>query len=59
MRRDKHCTCQVCKKKFEYGDEQSPIEKRGLGPSGKVVFTHKNGFIGRAKDKETVLSLIQ
>ena len=25
MRRDKHCTCQVCKKKFEYGDEQSPM----------------------------------
>ena len=41
------------------GDELMPLEKRGLGPSGKVVFTHKNGFIGRAKDKETVLSLIQ
>ena len=25
MGRDKKCTCQVCKKKFAYGDEQSPM----------------------------------
>lgn len=40
-------------------DQLMPSEKRGLGPVGDIIFTHKGGWIGKAKTKEAALSLIE
>ena len=36
-----------------------PENKRGLGPMGGIIFTHKGGWIGKAKTREAALSLIE
>lgn len=40
------------------GKELMPEDKRGLGPNGDIIFTHKGGWIGKAKSREAALSLI-
>lgn len=40
-------------------DQLMPEDKRGLGPIGDVIFTHKGGWIGKARTKEAALSLIK
>ena len=40
-------------------DQLMPLEKRGLGPQGDIIFTHKGGWIGKAKSKHAALSLIE
>lgn len=40
-------------------DQLMPLEKRGLGPMGDIIFTHKGGWIGKAKTREAALSLIE
>jgi len=41
------------------GDQLMPLEKRGLGPEGDIIFTHKGGWIGKAKTLKAALSLIE
>lgn len=40
-------------------DRLMPSEKRGLGPKDDIIFTHKGGWIGKAKTKKAALSLIE
>lgn len=40
------------------GGKLMPEDKRGLGNGNGVIFTHKGGWIGKAIDKATALSLI-
>ena len=40
-------------------DKLMPENKRGLGPQGDIIFTHKGGWIGKAKTKQAALSLIE
>lgn len=40
-------------------DQLMSPEKRGLGPEGNIIFTHKGGWIGKAKTLEAALSLIE
>ena len=40
-------------------DQLMSPEKRGLGPKGEIIFTHKGGWIGKAKSKKAALSLIE
>lgn len=40
-------------------DQLMPEDKRGLGPIGDIIFTHKGGWIGKTKTKEAALSLIK
>jgi uncharacterized UPF0160 family protein len=40
-------------------DKLIPENKRGLGPQGEIIFTHKGGWIGKAKTRDAALSLIE
>ena len=41
------------------GGQLMSLEKRGLGPMGDIIFTHKGGWIGKAKTIKAALSLIE
>lgn len=40
------------------GNELLPSEKRGLTASGDIIFTHKGGWLGKARSKEVALGLL-
>ena len=41
------------------GDEKLPESKRGLGKGGDIIFTHKGGWLGKAKSISAALSLLE